>query len=37
MNVLLCARVSQPSTQDAEDKVSIDQQLANQRGLGRDI
>jgi len=31
--VVLYARVSQPTTQDAEDKVSIDQQLADQRAL----
>jgi DNA invertase Pin-like site-specific DNA recombinase len=33
MKVLLYARVSQPSSQDTEDKVSIDQQLADQRRL----
>jgi site-specific DNA recombinase len=33
MNVALYARVSQPSIQDTEDKVSIDQQLAEQRAL----
>jgi hypothetical protein len=35
MNVALYARVSQPSIQDTEDKVSIDQQLAEQRALRR--
>ena len=33
MNVICYARVSQPYLQDAEDKVSIDQQLADMRGL----
>jgi DNA invertase Pin-like site-specific DNA recombinase len=33
MNIVVYARVSDPKIQDAEDKVSIDQQLADQRSL----
>ena len=33
MNVVLYARVSQPSAQDSEDKVSIDQQLKDMHKL----
>ena len=33
MNIVLYARVSDPKIQDADDKVSIDQQLADMREL----